>query len=317
MVQDERVKEIIDYLLEHGERKTCEDYGLTEESIGRYRRIYKSKYEGEFESRALLKQLGEKFSPQELQALVKGAQLSREEVKAPPIHFDGDVVKFGFITDPHMGSIYFVESYFDQALEVLRKEGAQFLAIGGDITEGMFSGRPGHIYELAKIGYKAQRNYAIEQLSKWRGPLYAIDGNHDRTFIKVAGALIVEDICKELPNATFLGNDEGDIPVEGITVKLWHGEDGSSYATSYRVQKIIESFTGGEKPNVLLVGHTHKQVYIFERHIHAVSGGALCKQSKWMRGKRLANHIGFHLITMHVNEHGVVRFLPEFFPFFA
>jgi hypothetical protein len=111
--------------------------------------------------------------------------------------------------------------------------------------------------------------------------------------------------CCEVPNGLILVRRNGKT--------LWTF---NSYAVSYRMQKLIESFTGGSKPNVLLMGHSHKQGYFFDRHIHAVSGGALSTQSKWMRSKRMANHAGYHFITMRVDADGVRSFTLTWTPFY-
>jgi len=313
---EDRVKEVVDYLFEHGEKETLDTFSLTPETLSRYKRRYKNEMNEPYGPKTILRQLQEKFSEKELEAIVKSANVSNVIYKAPKISFDSELVTFAHITDPHIGSIYFVRDYWNLALEQCRKEGVQFICLTGDVTEGM-SNRPGHVYELTHIGYSAQKAYAVECLKQWPGKWYMIDGNHDRWYIKNSGAIIVEEICRELPGAEFLGHDEGDVELNGARIRLWHGEDGSSYATSYRIQKVVEMFTGGEKPQILLAGHTHKQIYMFERNIHCVSGGALSKQSRWMRSKRRPNHMGFHIIRAGINKHGVVRFQPEWYPFFA
>ena len=54
------------------------------------------------------------------------------------------------------------------------------------------SHRAGHVYDLSEIGYDKQKAKAIEIFSQWTdSQIYAIDGNHDRWFIKSNGALIV------------------------------------------------------------------------------------------------------------------------------
>ena len=164
---------------------------------------------------------------------------------------------------------------------------------------------------------KNKKKYAIEQLSKCKYPMYLIDGNHDRWFIKNSGAYIVQDICENLENCMFLGNDEGDLVVNNVIIKLWHGEDGNSYSLSYRIQKIIEAFVGGQKPQILLCGHVHKALYLpCERNIHAFGTGALSRQSKWMRSKRLANHAGFWIIEFTYNEKGVSDCSEKFYNFY-
>jgi predicted phosphodiesterase len=264
----------------------------------------------------MLKALGDKFSDAELRTISKGGGLAIRSAPAVKISHTGKTLKIGFITDTHIGAEYFKSEYLDSAFKTFRKEGVDFVIHGGDVTEGM-SVRPGQVYELTHVGYDEQKTYAIEQLSKWTGKMYLIDGNHDRWYLKANGALIVKDIARELPNAEFIGHDEGDIRIGNIWIKMFHGEDSSSYATSYRIQKLVESYTGGEKPNALFVGHTHKQGYFFERNIHCVSGGAISTQSRWMRSKRLANHTGYHTVEMIVNDGGIVEFKVAFHPFYA
>jgi predicted phosphodiesterase len=312
-IDDRHIVEVVNHALTQGDNETCEVYNLRQESLARYKREYRKRF-GDIERRATLEKIASQYTDKELQAIAAGGA-GGLGTRRHVVERSGRHVKFGFLTDTHIGSIYFREELFDNILQTCREEGCEFLAHSGDVTEGM-SNRPGHVYELSEIGFSAQKERASELLSRWDGPLYMIDGNHDRWFVKSAGAYIVEEVAKELPNAVFLGNDEGDIVLGNTVVKLWHGEDGSSYATSYRLQKLIESLSGGQKPHVLLAGHTHKQGYFFDRNIHVVSGGSVQLQSKWMRGKRIPAHTGFHIIDMELTDDGVTRFRPEWFPFF-
>ena len=315
MVTADRVKEVVDYFLEKGEGATIEAFGVTSETLHRYKREYKELVE-DYELKATLKKIGEQYTDAELQAIAKGGRLTPGLAKVPIIDFDGDVVTFGFFTDPHMGSVFFQERYLFQFYEECAKRGVDFIACAGDLVEGM-SNRPGHIYELSHIGYSQQYEYSRGLLEQAPFLMYVIDGNHDRWFVKAAGAKIVEEIANSLENIEFLGHDEGNINVNGAVVKLWHGEDGNSYATSYRIQKIIEAFQPGEKPSVLLAGHTHKQIYMFERAVHCVSGGCIQMQSNWMRSKRIPAHVGFWIIEMCVSDGDVKWFSPRWYPFYV
>lgn len=527
----------------------------------------------------------DKYTHDELKAISKGKGVYEFTVTPPKVNIDhtGEEIRFGFFTDSHMGSIYYHEAFLDDFIKTCKEKKAQFCIFGGDLTHGMDSRKYNLLYELKHIGYAAQKEYAEEQLAKIPFPTYVIDGNHDRWYESI-GAHIVKDICDSVPNAEYIGRDEGDIVIKGIIIRVFHGEDGSSYAVSYRIQKLIEcvpldseiltkdgwkkyneinvgdlvlgynnetercewtrltainryndaevveykndffrvrvtrdhkwamtiehragrnknsvvptrysrtykglvsideasgnwrrpriiqaapgpdggglaikehldwinredsinkvmemtsserkgfilgmvygegahvknkdrpnpggtivfaqnpgtlneafklacflegvavgttkrvskkmngdtkincrttmlrkphrmisaikeigktvedvwcpttelgtwvmrqgdtititgnSITGGEKPNVLLMGHAHKQGYFFERNIHAVSGGALSTQSKWMRSKRMANHAGYHFITMRVDDEGVAEFTLTFRPFYV
>jgi len=313
----DRVIEVVEYHLEHGEAETLSIYDITSETLARYARQYK-RINTDFEMNATMLRIKEQYSEAELKAISKGGRLTPGLSKVPIIDFSGDIVTLGVMGDMHAGSKYFIESWFNSAFDEFAKAGVDYVVNVGDVVEGM-SHRAGHIYELDYIGYDEQKKYAIKMLSQWKGPQYFIDGNHDRWYIKAgnAGALIVPDICAELPDATFLGHDEGNLVINGAVVKLWHGEDGSSYATSYRVQKIAEAFSPGEKPNVLIAGHVHKAGYWPERSIHCVLAGAMSRQSNWMRRTRKANHAGFWTIKMCINNGGIAWFEPRWYPFYS
>jgi predicted phosphodiesterase len=267
---------------------------------------------------ATLEQIERKYTAKELQAIAKGGRIIPGTERVPVVSFDGERIRVGAITDTHIGHKRFAKNRLFQAFEQFKKEGVDFITHSGDVTEGM-SHRPGHIYELDHLGYDAQKTAAIDIFGQWTDTdIYAIDVNHDRWFIKSNGALIVKDIAASLDNFHFLGHDEGDISLNGKAIlKLWHGEDASSYALSYRLQKLLESLSGGEKPNALFAGHVHKYVHIFERNVHAVSVGTLEQQTSWMRGKRLAAHVGFAIADIWVNDSGISKSGLQWYPFYA
>jgi len=322
---DERVKEICNYYMDNGKQATLDNFNIQLKTLTNIMAIYRKLDDVEkslpdkndvFAITKTLQMIKDKYSTSELKAIASGAQLHQGNKKINNIKFDGKTVKIGFCTDLHIGSEYFHENLFDAMIKEFDKEKVDNVLITGDVTEGM-SNRPGHIYELTHLGYDAQKEYALQQLKKIKKPMHIIDGNHDRWYLKGNGALIVKDICENLNNATYLGHDEGDVNINGCIIKLWHGEDSSSYSVSYRLQKIVEAFTGGEKPNILLTGHTHKQGYFFIRNIHVVSGGAISLQSKWMRSKRLENHTGFWILEITIDKGCVIKFSPTWYPFYV
>lgn len=317
----ERIMEILNYALVNGEKQACQHFGIQETTYKREKR--RAKKSGLIDDKfdAIIKLTG-KLSTKEINSIASGSKL---EPRKTPIHnFKGKTFKFLAASDLHIGSNYTNYDNIAEMFDIAKKEKCEFATLSGDICEGM-SGRPGHVYELTEIGYEQQKKRAIEILGQTNLKTYMIDGNHDRWFIKSSGALIVKDICKELDHAEFVGHDEADIIVNGIKIRLWHGEDSSSYALSYRIQKLVESFTGGEKPNILLAGHVHKAIYCFERHIHCFSTGCIQSQSKWMRGKRIAAHTGFWIIEVTVsdrdydgqNSRGVGKITSTWYPFYV
>lgn len=319
-ISNDKVVIIMKYLKDNSKEETMKQFKLTSSTLDRYSRIYKNEIKiNDVEYSKILKKIEETYSDKELRIIANGGRLVPGQSKVPIVDFIGKRIRFGYMTDLHLGSIYAMPDWVVSAFKEMKKEKCEFLCVSGDITDGM-SKRLGHVYELTHIGCDAQKEHSIDVLKQWGKKMYVIDGNHDRWYLKDNGTLIVKDICKEVKDAEFLGHDVGDISLKGgVVVELWHGEDGSSYATSYRIQKIVESLTGGEKPSMLLAGHVHKQAYIFERHIHCFSGGAMCKQSRWMKSKRLANHSGFWIIDIWIGgrNKGISKCRSTWYPFYA
>ena len=154
-------------------------------------------------------------------------QPSRGAVKVP---ISSKSFMFGYFSDPHIGNKKFRLDLFDYMVRFFRKEKPDFILNPGDHLEGM-SGRPGHVYELSQIGFDAQYKRAIElykQLDDFDH--YGIDGNHDQWYQKKGDQGMVVGIALELglKNYHNLGQDEGDLVVSGIRIKLYHAGDGTA-----------------------------------------------------------------------------------------
>ena len=316
---DAKLQEIIDIVSVLGEKGAASALRIKESTV---RRAVRQANEHELRPSKIrlpkvLEEINERFSESELKAISKGARISPGLPSVPVAKFDGDCVTIGIFSDTHIGSIYTDNSHIFKAFHEFDKEKVDFIVHCGDVVEG-FSHREGHVYEVTHIGYEAQKETAIRIFEHLPAPMYMIDGNHDRWYLKRSGAYVVKDIADKLKSVTYLGSDEGDISLgSSATLKLWHGEDGNSYAISYRMQKIVESLTGGTKPNILIAGHVHKMIYLFLRHIHCIGAGAIQMQSKWMRGKRIESHTGFWIIKAWVNETGIGKFSSTWYPLYV
>ena len=311
MITEEKASDMLLSVLQIGKNETAEKYSITLETINRYLREAR-KENSNVDS---ILELASMYSPDELKMLT--SKKIHPSSQASRLTFEAEQVRLLVITDTHIGSRYTVEDNLLSAIDEGINQGCSIMVHAGDVTEGM-SGRDGHVYELSHIGYREQRKASIDLLSQWPKKFYAISGNHDLWYAAKgdAGGIIVEDICHALPDGTYLGEHEGDLIINGAKVRLWHGEDTGSYAISYRLQKLVESFSGGEKPNVLICGHTHKFGYIFERNCHILTAGSIQKQSAWMRRKRLAAHCGFTILTLGIKDSEVVYCEPKWYPFY-
>jgi predicted phosphodiesterase len=309
----QKLSELMLYALSHGEKATMDQYRLPEETWNRYKREYRKHFGDGIDALVKLK---DQFSDEEIRMLSTG---SRPNPHSTVSHsFSGTSLRLGIMSDNHLGSVYSDPKLTEEAIREFNKQKVDMILHPGDIVEGMM-GRPGDVYELTHIGFKAQRDLAIEILKPAEAPLYIISGNHCRSFNSKhgTGANIVEDICSAIPSATFIGDDEGDIEIAGIRIRLFHGGDGSSYAISYRGQKLIEAINGGSKPALMIAGHTHKSLYMpAYRNVHYIEAGTLQWQSAWMRGKKLMAHVGFWIVDLVIGSGEIKSLNAKWYPFY-
>jgi predicted phosphodiesterase len=223
-----RAQEVSKYALEHSKTDAAEVFGISVATVERYMR-HCAVGSVNIGDNTIMSKIRERYTDQELKMLAKGGKLLDRNLNTPRIDFEGKHIKIGGFSDTHLGSMYTEDWMIEKMFDEFEKEKIDFATCAGDVTEGM-SNRQGHVFECSEIGFANQKRKAIELFKECPSPLYLISGNHDRWYIKNSGGDMVEDICDALPNATFLGHDEGSIDLKGkAELRLWHGEDGNCF----------------------------------------------------------------------------------------
>ena len=234
--------------------------------------------------------------------------------------WDGmQVLKFAIMGDTQIGSKYTQLTYLHDFYDLCEKEGIRDVYHTGDLTDGLKM-RVGHEYELYEVSADEMRDDVVKNYPKREGiTTHFITGNHDASIYKQVGYDIGQAVANERPDMKYLGRD---CAIVNLTPKckleLRHPWDGTAYALSYKLQKMIEAMESDSKPNILAVGHYHKAEYIFYRNVHALQTGCFQGQTPFTRGKGISVHMGGWIVTIHVDENGYIqRFAPEFIPFYA
>jgi hypothetical protein len=132
---------------------------------------------------------------------------------------------------------------------------------------------------------------------------------------------VMKILAKQRKDIVYLAPIEADIligPQENTRIRLFHPGGGTAYAISYKPQKVVESFSGGDKPSVLFLGHFHKAGYFFTRNIHTFMAGCVEDQTVFMREKHIEAHRGYWKIDVETEKNGgIARICPEFTPFYT
>lgn len=233
---------------------------------------------------------------------------------------------FGFITDKHLCSKHARLDVLAEAYKVFKAEGVTEVFDAGNWVDGeaRFNRQ-----ELLVFGLDDQLDYLIDQHPAVDGlTTYYVSGDdHEGWYAQRERINVGQHLQNKAEKAgrqdlKFMGHVEADVELKargGSTVmRVMHPGGGSAYAFSYAPQKLVESFQGGEKPTVLLIGHYHKFDYCFPREVHVVSGGCVQDQSMFMRKNKIAAHVGFSLIKLRQDpaRGHVTRLSVEWHPFY-
>jgi biotin operon repressor len=228
------------------------------------------------------------------------------------------VIRFGLCGDHQLNSKYTQITHAHKLYDIYEQEGIKVVYHTGDIDEGEQM-RPGHQYECYNQGADDHVAEIIKNYPRRSGmKTYFITGNHDHSLIKRAGYDIGKPIAEKRDDMVYLGQSYATINLTpNCILELRHPGDGTAYALSYKMQKMVDAMSGGEKPNILAVGHYHKVEYLFYRNIHIYQTGCLQAQTPWMRGRQIAAMMGGWIIEAHVDKEGtIIRMKQEFIPFY-
>jgi UDP-2,3-diacylglucosamine pyrophosphatase LpxH len=223
---------------------------------------------------------------------------------------DGNVLRFGVIGDTQIGSMYQRLDAMGAFYEHCRKEGIKIICHTGDVIDGWRVYR-GQEFELHPNGrsWPEQRKMFIDNAPRIDGiTTIFITGNHDASFKKLVGLVVGDELQSARPDWHFIGATTGQVVLKTkkglkFKVQLLHPGGGTAYAVSYHAQKIIEAMSGGQKPQLVCVGHYHKSLYMpAYRNVSCILSGCFQSQTPYMLEHSLAAHIGGWVVTVTLNE---------------
>ncbi len=242
--------------------------------------------------------------------------MPNDEVVSVRISKTSSIGMFGVCSDLHFGSKYHLRSRLEDFVGDAYGEGARLIFLPGDLLDGCY--RHGK-WELTHHGFQEQVAEFREGLPRKSGLRYVgITGNHDQTFENESGMIVHEAI-----NEHFAAHGRHDLQLlgargayvrlhtgkeRGVFVEMWHPLKGPAYALSYKLQKHVEGYAPGQKPDFLFTGHWHQSTYVPVRGVHAYSSGTFQGGGSSF-GKSLggAPSIGGWIIRYGLTPEGTVR----------
>jgi hypothetical protein len=237
----------------------------------------------------------------------------------------GQWFQFGALGDNHLGSKHERLDVLNAAYDLYAAEGVTTVFNTGNWIEGEMRL---NFHDVKVHGLDAQVDYFLEHYPQRPGIVtyYVAGDDHCGWYQRNNRMEIGRYVERRAVDAgrhdlKYLGYVEADVllkaPKGHSLLRVMHPGGGSAYAHSYAPQKIVESFQGGEKPHVLLIGHYHKFEYCYPREVHVVQTGCTVDQSIFMRKQKIQAMVGFTLCRLNQDAAGIInRFQCEWFPFY-
>lgn len=258
-------------------------------------------------------------------------QLAKDiPIKDAPVLFDTSKFKekefaVGFVADNHIGNKHERLDVLNALYDRFAKYGITTVYNGGNYIDGECRFNQHEIYVH---GIEDQLDNFLAKYPQRNGiTTHFISGDdHEGWYVQREhiniGELLVDKAHRvgrnDLVNLGYMERDIEFKAEKGSSIlRVIHAGGGTAYATSYTMQKYVESLQEGEKPHIILAGHYHKFDYSYERGVHCIQGGCTEDQTTFMRKKKIRAMVGGVVLWLKQNEYGIFTSVKvEWMPFF-
>jgi hypothetical protein len=244
-----------------------------------------------------------------------------------PEMWKGDKLVFGFSSDNHMCNFNSREDVNELLYDIFEQEGIRVVYNGGNMIDGEHRFNKNEIFVH---GCTNQLKYCAEHYPYRKDIItkFVAGDDHEGWYVQREGINVGKYLVghrKDLGRNDFqyMGYGEADILLSDpdqehkAYLRLVHPGGGTAYALSYTMQKLVESYQGGEKPSIILAGHYHKLDYSYPREVHAIQMGTTCDQTLFMRKKKIQAMVGGGIVTLRRASDGTInRVSVEFITFY-
>lgn len=245
-----------------------------------------------------------------------------------PLMWQGTKFKFAFTSDNHLCNKNSREDVLNTLYDIFEDEGIRVVYNGGNWIDGEHRWNKN---ELFVFGATNQLKYCARNFPHREGIItkFVAGDDHEGWYAQREGVDVGDYLVRHrkedfnYDDFHYLGYAEADILLSDPDMehksflRVIHAGGGTAYATSYTSQKIVESYQGGEKPTILLIGHYHKVDYCMPREVHCVQMATTCEQTLFMRKNKIKAELGGGIVEGRIAPDGTVnRIKVEYITFF-
>lgn len=227
-------------------------------------------------------------------------------------------LRIGIVSDTHFGSKWSQYSALRQFYDVCAAAGVTDIYHAGDLDDGSDTMHVGVVNEHHVVGANKHIDNIIANYPHIDGIVtHFITGNHDASFGKNCGLEIGPMVAERRPDMHYLGRDIAHVQLTpNCKMELRHPGDGSAYALSYKLQKLLETYDWSDHPDIVIVGHYHKYVTMYHRGMLLMHPGCFQALTDFMRAKLGYAAIGGVILDIALDTDGrMVAVTPTWVPY--
>ena len=199
-------------------------------------------------------------------SITKHAPVERASAKLDIKVKPGGKVRIALVSDTHFGSKFQQITALRDFYKYADAQGVQAFLHGGDMLEGIHQAHRDAAYEQYAHGVDAQVKACVNGYPhSVNGPTYFVDGNHDSWAFENVGVTTGTMLADKRDDFRYLGYHSAFVEIGQVRILIQHGSrGGSSYAKSYKIQKLVEGLSDTERSatDLALFGHWHNDAYI-------------------------------------------------------
>lgn len=257
--------------------------------------------------------------------LSKGSRALINGADKLPLLMDGKEISIGIMSDLHFGSRSVQITAMNEFLIECKKQDVKNIFVPGDVLAGfnIYKGQTMEIYEQSAEHQEESCLVNLPTGFKY----HLLGGNHDYSFMKIAGHNAIRSICNRREDFIYCGFDWAEIEIlKGVSIGLWHPSGGVPYSVSYRLQKGVEQVAFDEltkmaegkrdQPSLrlLFAGHLHIQMQALFGSILGMQCGCFEGSNSYLKAKKLVPAIGGYILHLKLGRNGLLqRFSPTFY----
>ncbi len=220
-------------------------------------------------------------------------------------------IRIGVIGDTQLNSVGARSDHLSALYDIFKRNKCGLVLHPGDFSDGI--GRyKGHAAELKSQYAEEVVEDIILTYPRVGIPTYFIGGNDDRTYLDLKPRYR-RDICAQVArhrkDLHYLGLNHARVKFKEVVVELNHPRNlnRGAYTASAPLQKLVECYQGGSKPDILLVGGYHRFYSTNQRGIKAFLVGAVADQTATMVTKRHVSYCGGLILDIELDSKGQLK----------